>query len=270
MLVDAAWLERHGYSSSLRHHYVKAGWLNQPAPRVYRRSRSPLDWKQVVISLQRFMHSALRVGGRTALQEQGQSHYLGAGPKEVHLYGPKRPPSWLTELDLDRKFIWHNSRRLFPDDPSPTPPEHGASALTVVPLLPGGYMVSSGGVTWPIRYSSPERSLLELIDELPQRESFHQVDMIVEGLVNLSPTRLQPLLETCSSIKVKRLFFYFADRHNHAWLARLDRSTVNLGVGKRSLIEGGRLDPHYNITVPRDLNGVQWRLPRIAADRTSG
>jgi hypothetical protein len=194
VLVDAAWLERHGYSRSLRSHYVKTGWLNQPAARVYRRSRGPLEWKQIVLSLQAFMDSTLTVGGRTALQEQGYSHYLGTGPKEVHLYGPKRPPSWLAELNLDVKFVWHNSQRLFPDDPSLAPPDHTASALTAAPFLPGGYMASSVGITWPIRYSSPERALLELLDELPQKESFHQVDMLVEGLANLSPRRLHEVL----------------------------------------------------------------------------
>ena len=31
LLVDAAWLTKHGYASSLRTQYVAAGWLEQPA-----------------------------------------------------------------------------------------------------------------------------------------------------------------------------------------------------------------------------------------------
>lgn len=38
-------------------------------------------------------------------------------------------------------------------------------------------------------HSSPERALLELLDELPHSESFHQVDMLVKGLRDLSPAR---------------------------------------------------------------------------------
>lgn len=256
MLVDAAWLERRGYSRSLRSHYVKTGWLNQPAPRVYRRSRGRLDWKHVVISLQAFMNSSLTVGGRTALEEQGYAHYLGSGPAEVHLYGPKAPPAWLAALSLDVTFKWHNSRHLFPDDPTIGPVDPGTPPDEEVPMLPGGFMASAAGVTWPIRYSSPERAILELLDELPSHETFHQVDMLMEGLANLSPTRLQTVLETCKSVKVKRLFFLFADRHHHAWLSRLDRAAVDLGTGKRSLVKGGRLDPRYNITVPRDFDAV--------------
>ena len=38
LLVDAAWLSEKGYSTSLRSHYVTAGWLEQPTRQVYRRN----------------------------------------------------------------------------------------------------------------------------------------------------------------------------------------------------------------------------------------
>jgi hypothetical protein len=254
-LADAAWLDRHGYSSSLRSQYVKAGWLNQPARRVYRRSHEPLTWEQVVTSLQVLLDLPLTVGGRTALEAQGYAHYLRRDVREVHLYGPKRPPTWLKELPLDVEFRWHNSCRLFPNDPleqrARLPNRFGDPAPS---LMPGGFIVGHGPtVTWPIRYSIVERALLELLDELPDRESFHQADMLMDGLANLSPKRLQTLLENCRSVKVKRLFFFFADRHSHAWLDKLDRDAVDLGAGKRMLVRGGRFDPRYGITVPGDL-----------------
>jgi Transcriptional regulator, AbiEi antitoxin N-terminal domain len=48
LLVDAAWLTKKGYSTSLRSQYVTAGWLEQPARQVYRRPRGWLRWQQVV------------------------------------------------------------------------------------------------------------------------------------------------------------------------------------------------------------------------------
>ena len=239
--MDAAWLERHGYSSGLRSQYVRAGWLESPTPRVYRRSHTPLSWQQVVLSLQHMLDLPLTVGGRTALEQQGYAHYLSANMREVHLYGPSRPPSWLASLPLDVQFHWHNSLRLFPSDANAAP-------------APRLEMISAGGVTTlPIRYASKERAVLELLDELPTCESFHQVDSLMEGLSDLSPRRLQTLLEACASVKVKRLFLFFADRHRHAWTSRLDTSRIDLGSGKRVLAKGGRLDPRYNITVPSDL-----------------
>jgi Transcriptional regulator, AbiEi antitoxin, Type IV TA system len=88
---------------------------------------------------------------------------------------------------------------------------------------------------WQLTASTPERALLEMLDELPGRESFHQVDILMEGLSALSPQRLQMLLADCGSVKVKRLFFWFAARHPHAWVKQVDRSAVDLGTGKRAL-----------------------------------
>ena len=76
VLVDAAWLKRHGYSRQLLNHYVSARWLEQPTRRVYRRPRGSLTWQRVVISAQAFLDYPLVVGGRTALELQGYAHYL--------------------------------------------------------------------------------------------------------------------------------------------------------------------------------------------------
>ena len=251
VLVDAAWLERHGYSSSLRSQYVKTGWLNQPAPRVYRRAHVELTWQQAVISMQSFMDYPLTVGGRTALEELGFAHYLGE-QREVHLYGPSKPPGWLAKLPLRNTFHWHNSARLFDDKEEVS--AHATPPVETNSMLPSGYMASGGTVRWPVRLSSAERGILEWLDELPTRDTFHHLDMVMEGLANLSPRRLQPLLESCRSVKVKRLFFYFADRHRHAWLSQLDKAVIDLGTGKRQLVKGGKLDPNYLITVPEDMS----------------
>jgi hypothetical protein len=82
-------------------------------------------------------------------------------------------------------------------------------------------------------HAVPERAILEMIDELPNHESFHQVDTVIEGLVNLRPQLLRKLLRECKSVKVKRLFLWYADRHGHAWFKHLDQSSIDLGKGKR-------------------------------------
>ena len=112
-----------------------------------------------------------------------------------------------------------------------------------------------GHWNWPLTISTPERAILELMDELPDRESFEHVDDLMGGLANLSPRRVQRLLQVCQSIKVKRLFLFMAERHKHAWFKRLDTAQIDLGSGKRSLVEQGRYDPKYRITVPESLTG---------------
>lgn len=264
LVVDAAWLEEHGIASNLRAYYVKSGWLEQPARSVYKRPRGTLSWQQVVISLQTLLlRSPLYVGGRTALELQGFAHYLSHEIKTVHLYGPAKPPGWLHKLDLPQRFVYHNSATLFRNDP--VTKGLGSLAWDVssgkgrdLTSFQGGSLASLawGQWDWPLTLSQPERAFLEMLDELPRHESFHQADMLMQGAVNFSPRRLQKLLADCDSVKVKRLFFFFADRHQHAWLKRLDKEAVDLGTGKRMLVRGGKFDPVYQITVPEDLDAV--------------
>jgi hypothetical protein len=245
LLVDAAWLESHGYSGSLRARYVAQGWLEQVARGAYRRPPATLKaarttrprWEHAVISLQTLMARDLVVGGRTALELHGFTHYLpGDAKQEIHLYGEDSPPGWLGKLPIEARFVFHNARRLF-----------GAAS--------GGTVQQAWGHwEWPLTLSTPERAVLELLDELPNRETFHQVDVLMEGLHGLSPRRLQTLLAECRSIKVKRLFLWFAERHGHPWLKHLDPAAVDLGHGKRMIVRGGRFDPRWQITVPASLD----------------
>jgi hypothetical protein len=62
---------------------------------------------------------------------------------------------------------------------------------------------------------------------------------------------LQALLEACRSVKVKRLFLWAAESAGHEWFKRLAVDRLDLGKGKRSLYRGGRFDPRYRITVPK-------------------
>jgi len=45
---------------------------------------------------------------------------------------------------------------------------------------------------------------------------------------------------------------YLAEKTEHPWLAQLDLSRVDFGKGKRLIIQNGRYDTKYRITVPRD------------------
>ena len=271
LLADAAWFTHWGYRSSLRNRYRAGGWLQQVTRGVFRRplykpgredEEVPLRWQHVVISLQMIMARPIVVGGRTALELRGFSHYTSSsGPWEIHLYGDEAAPGWLKKLPLETPFVCHNARKLFraepisdafkalnailsSDEPDFRTPIHGSLTWTDV-----------GDWDWPLVLSTPERAVLELLDELPERETFHQADMLLEGLTNLSPKRLNRLLRECRSVKVKRLFLWFADRYRHAWLTQLDRDRIDLGSGKRMLVREGRFDPKYQITVPEDLDG---------------
>ncbi len=235
--------------------------MEQPVHRVYRRPRGTISWQQVVISLQTLLGHPLVVGGRTALELQGFAHHLSTEMREVHLYGA-RPPTWLRSLSAGVRFVCHNDRKLFRKELIANSfdalrTDLAQSQQHSTDTTHASFSIQHWGQwDWPLVLSSPERAILELLDELPKRESFEQVDKLMGSLPNLSPRRLEKLLADCHNVKVKRLFFFFADRHKHAWLKRLDKEAVDLGTGKRMLVRGGKLDKRYQITVPEDLNAL--------------
>ncbi len=239
LVVDTPWLEARGYRRQWREKYVAHGWLQGVTRGVYRRppQEPRLAWQRVVISLQRLLDKPVHVGGRSALDLHGLAHYVRmGGDPTVHLYTYESLPGWTSKICMDATLVEHRAGKLF---------EQNAPGLTDIEW---------GHWGWKIRLSAPERALCELLDELPERETFHQADMLMESARTLSPKRVQAILEACRSVKVKRLFLWFAEKQEHAWFSRLDLARVDLGRGKRQIVKNGRFDPKYQITVPDALD----------------
>ncbi len=247
--VDSNWLQKKGYSRQLIAKYLRHGWLTSPARGVYRRDSALMDmqsWEPVVISLQTLLKIPVTVGGRSALELHGLSHYLPMGAAaEVHLYAPQMPPSWVKKLALKRRFTFHSTLLFEPEAKKIQQSEAYRHANFTEHKW--------GASEWPMLISTPERAILEILDELPVHESFHQCDMLMEGLSNLRPQYLNTLLTDCRRVKTKRLFLWFAQRHNHAWLKAIDTEKIDLGKGKRMIVSGGKLDSKYLITVPEEF-----------------
>jgi hypothetical protein len=72
-------------------------------------------------------------------------------------------------------------------------------------------------------------------------------------LVPARPNLLQILLKACMNVKVKRLFLWFADSHNHAWRQALETREVDLGKSKRMIIKGEAYDVLYQISVTKEM-----------------
>lgn len=187
------------------------------------------------------MDYRLHLGGTTALREAGHVHDVTFGARSVHLYGGP-VPGWLRKLATTEPLTFHSTSAF---DDSPIGIEESRSK--------GARQAIEPWWKQPLRRSVPERAILEALDELPDRESFDSLDRTFEGLVALRPRRLTEVLEVCTSVKAKRLFFVFAERHGHPWLEHIDTARIDLGKGDRSLVKGGRLHPTWRITVPSNL-----------------
>jgi hypothetical protein len=232
----------------LRHtldNWVKSGQLTAIAYGVYKRPDAKLTWKGLMYSLQR-MGSDLCPGGLTVLTLQGLGHYLELGTSQtIHLYGQDKLPTWTNKTLENVMFVRYNTSKLWGKDQAALAP-----FTTQIPRQEGESDV--------LTIACPERAWFEVLLDVPEKVSFEHADQLMQGLVNLSPRCLNQLLSLCQSIKVRRLFLWFAEHHRHAWFEKLDleRYTMEsglLGIGKRVLAQGGHLDAKYLITVPKTM-----------------
>lgn len=227
------WLDQQGAYQQLRHAYEKGGWIERIGQGAYTRAGDAVEWTGGLYALQQQLRLPVHAAARTALQMQGYAHFLPLGKGgTVTLFGASgvRLPGWF------RRYAWgvtvhYATTRMFGNKPD----------MGLADKAMGG---------WSIRLSAPERAMMEFLYLVPGRESFAEASLLMEGLATLRPQLVQSLLEQCRSVKVRRLFMFLAERHNHPWVKRLDLSKVDFGKGKRMIVKGGRFDARYQITVP--------------------
>lgn len=240
LVVDAKYLNNHGFSRSDISYYLRTNVLSAVHRGLYGRAGVPVKWEALVQSLAE-MGYAVHVGGEQALVEQGFGHFVSMSRVQwVHLYAAVALPKWLTHgqgnsLNDGFRIVVHRQ-----------------------PWLAGlgdemFFQRSYGLRDWKIRYAQTELAALECLYDCNDEADFQQVDRWFESLHSLSPNRLQYLLEVCPSVKTKRLFGWFSDRHGHPWAKHLDWDKVDVGKGKRSIIKAGSFNTRWNITVPRSM-----------------
>lgn len=235
LVVDRSWLQHEGFPRSSIDYFVRSGKLVSVGRGAYRRPGPPLKWQHFIYSLQEQGYP-VHVGGRAALDLQGFAHYLPLnGIQTLELYGISKLPQWLSEAQTTPCFKACGTLA-FNHLP--------AHALTTQPF---------GHWDWLLHFATPELALFELLAQVRDEADFSLLDKYVESCPTLRPDLLNALLKTCNSIKAKRLFLWFAARHQHPWYTSLITDEVNLGSGKRMIIAGGVLDKTYHITVPHRM-----------------
>lgn len=262
LVVTRSWLMEHeGLERHTLDNWLKSEKLTALTGGVYYRPDSKLTWQGLVCSLQH-MQMGFSVGGLTAFDLHGMAHYLNLGEQRtIHLYGNGALPTWLNKALPDTFFKAHNSDLLFggrmlANHHYDTKSDHLKKRD---PMHDGTFTEIGWGLhEYPLTTSTLERAFFEVLMDVPKDVSFEHADQLMQGLTTLSPRRLQKLLAMCDNIKVRRLFLWFAERHNHSWYKHLDLEHYTmdsdaLGSGKRMLVRGGRLDPKYLITVPKDM-----------------
>jgi hypothetical protein len=236
--ATTSYLEGLDYSASLLVKYKNSGWLEAFGRGAYIRSGEKVDWLGALYALQTQMKLPVHAGGKTALELKGYAHYLTAKQNRIFLYGPRGVilPAWFKGDRFNVRFEMTRTN-LFPFDNN--------MGFTEIKEK-----------DFSVRISAPERAAMEMLHLVPNKVGFAEAQLIMENLVALRPDVVLELLRVCNSVKVKRLFLYMAERHEHPWLANLDLSTINLGKGKRMVVPKGRYDTKYKITVPVEREGI--------------
>lgn len=226
-----------GYKNDLLKKYVQSGWLESLGYGAYKLADDNVEWYGGIYALQEQKESNIHPGGKTALILKGYSHYLSNSPDRVDLFGRKADllPKWFKDQDwgirinyIQTKMFNYNNINYY------TSILHKNFGLTI---------------------SSPELAAMEMLSLIPKGQSFDEAAKIMEGLTTLRPQLVQNLLEECNSVKVKRLFLFITQKQDHLWLKELDLKSINLGSGKRSIVQNGVFDRKYNITIPKEYAG---------------
>ncbi len=233
-VVTAPFLHEQGVYRQLVAKYLRNGWIERIGKGAYFRCGDTVDWHGGLYALQTQLGMTVHVGGQTALELLGFAHFLSLGRRRKVVLISDRPeqlPTWFKKHKWDAT-VDHHSLSLFSRIP--------AQAAT---------QLDCGG--FEIAMSSAERAVMEQMRLMRTNSDIEHVLQLMEGLTTLRPSVVQSLLESCTSAKVKRLFLWSAESAGHSWVDGLDPARVDLGTGKRQLYKGGRFDPKYRITVPK-------------------
>lgn len=233
VVLASSWLVDQGYSFELQKQYKKSQWFDSIGAGALIRHEDQVDYLGGIYALQAQLGLNVHPAAKTALTLLGKSHYLELGTAKVQLFVPlgENVPLWF------KKFDWGLAIDL--------------TSTSFIPAELG--LVDVEHKSFSVKVSSPARAVMECLYSVPKSQPLLEVLEIMEGLNNLRPASVQALLEACKSVKVKRLFLYLAEKAGHDWFNYLDLNKVDLGSGKRSIVEGGIYVPKYQITVPREL-----------------
>ena len=229
----SSWLAKNGFSTQLLNRYKKSNWLYSIGTGAWMRVGETPTYQGALFALQQQYNSNIHVGGKTALSLLGKAHYLELSTKQVILFGGSKEklPTWFSKYDWGLKVNYYSSSFL------PSKAE----------------LQTLEQNTFSLQISNPIRAMLECLYLVPKKQELVECYEIMEGLNNLRPMQVQELMEQCSSIKVKRLFLYMAEKAQHDWLKYIDLKKINLGKGKRSIVKNGVYISKYRITIPKAL-----------------
>ena len=227
-IVCAPFLVKNGFSHDQLKQYVRNGYLDSIGRGAYCKHGHNPPLAAALNAAVTQLESPLHLGGWSALAYHGLLHFLPLSDHLTTLYtcANTRLPAWMTHA-FKEQYICKRTNFL---------PENIAIQDEVL-----------DGFSAPI--STPERAILEYLHSVPDEHPLSEAYQILEMMLNARPKTLQVLLENCTSIKVKRMFFLLAEDLKPSWYEDLLPNRINFGSGNRVIDEGGHFHSKWLLTV---------------------
>ena len=258
-IVLQSWLSANGISPQLAAKYRTSNWLEKLRPGVYSRAGQQPQWHDAVHCLATQLNTPVHLAGLTSLTYQGKAHYLKQHEDSIWLEitANRTLPQWFKEFP--------NSETPQSEDPNPPHPKWTTLKSNKLSQTEETDLIELEVNGLSLKASNQELAAFELLNAVPKLISFEHAAELFQGLVNLSPKRVQSLLNRSSSIRTNRIFLFLAHFYDHPWATRLDEDLVNLGAGKRKVVDSGKFDSHYKITVPHAFMRYQQNDERAGS-----
>jgi len=234
LVLLSPWLNSEGYPYELQQRYRSGGWLKSIGKGAMIKSGDSLVLPGAIAALQKQVNLNVHIGGRSALELLGFAQYLQVNTQETTIFVEDKAslPLWFTNNQWNTKLKIYTVS-LFKES------ETGLTDF------------QDGELTMKI--SDAAGAMMECLSLCPHQFPLTETYELMEGLTSLRPTQIQTLLEQCKSVKVKRLFLYFAERAGHSWFKYIDIKQIDLGSGVRSLTNEGMFVSKYQLVLPKEL-----------------
>lgn len=213
---------------------MRSGWIERISKGVYKFVGETPTVYSTLSSYCAQLDKRIHIGASTALDLRGYSHYVAIGKPVAYVFSSKnqRIPSWF------ERGKWEMSVKCFMSS------VFGETEVGLETMMIDGSEVL---------LSSPERAFMECLHLSPVNYSLMDTYYVMEMFTTLRPKLVQELLEVCTSVKVKRLFLYMAEKSGHSWFKAINTGGIDLGRGKRVCASNGKYIGQYKISIPREL-----------------
>lgn len=233
-VLFSKWLTEQGLDSKGQHQYMKSGWLERLSKGVYVIEGSHPSLYAAVSSYNTQLGKQCEIGAYSALELRGYSHYVTMGKPKAYLFTDykEKLPGWMLDREWDMTVCYQTTSFL------------GDGLAGIERMTVDGF---------ELLVASAERAMMECLNLPDAAAGLMDIYYVMEGLTTLRPKLVQELLERCSSVKVKRLFLYMAEKAGHQWYRALSLEKTDLGSGRRMISNTGKYISKYDITIPREL-----------------